>query len=471
MSEFLGTSSEKSEECSLTFPKTNGNEQLHVDDEIDMITKRIEFLRDMVDSPSRNTPTVIINRRGASQDEYEDEDVENTTPHQTDMRQVARDTIRQPFRRIDIANVRQKSKDSNIPRSMSPRPYRQGQFRRIESQSPVRRQMRPIKKHIPQWDDTPDRKGCTMRKLNNFSGKEIESWQDWLMSFERTTRNAGLFDDEVLAMRFSECLSGVALSFYNRMTIEEQESWQLTKALFNSRFGVEGYASQGRSALNSLRIKERESAVAYKQRFVEAWERAYPSHGGRTNKCDELMVDKFIETIQDREACMFIGQQRPRTVDQACEALDSWLMGRDRVSQQNVYAGFKSTAVHETLANKKPMNTPENSEIQRLTSELNELKKSLDRVLQSQKDRKSRQNQRQPAGQRQWRSPPAHIREKYNLPVNMKRQGCWWCGADSHPRHSIRDCPVRLGQEAQRPGSTYKKPGPVEHARIAGQEN
>jgi hypothetical protein len=72
-------------------------------------------------------------------------------------------------------------------------------------------------------------------------------------------------------MRFSECLSGVALSFYNRMTIKEQESWQLTKALFNSRFGVEVYASQGRSLLNSLRIKERQSDVAYKQRFVEAW--------------------------------------------------------------------------------------------------------------------------------------------------------------------------------------------------------
>jgi hypothetical protein len=63
-----------------------------------------------------------------------------------------------------------------------------------------------------------------MRKLNNFSGNKIESWQDWLMSFERTTCNAGLFDDEILAMRFSECLSGVALSFYNRMTIKEQES-------------------------------------------------------------------------------------------------------------------------------------------------------------------------------------------------------------------------------------------------------
>jgi hypothetical protein len=76
------------------------------------------------------------------------------------------------------------------------------------------------------------------------------------------------------------------------------------------------------------------------------------------------MVDKFIETLQDREACMFIGQQRPKTVDQACEALNSWLMGRDRVSQQNVYAGFKSTATQETSANKKSVNEVANPEIQ-----------------------------------------------------------------------------------------------------------
>jgi hypothetical protein len=103
-----------------------------------------------------------------------------------------------------------------------------------------------------------------MRKMVYFSGKETESWQDWLMSFKRTTRNAGLFGDEILVMRFSECLAGVALSYYNRLTIEEQDSWQLTKALFNYWFENEGYASHGRSQLNYLSINDRESSVAYK---------------------------------------------------------------------------------------------------------------------------------------------------------------------------------------------------------------
>jgi hypothetical protein len=83
----------------------------------------------------------------------------------------------------------------------------------------------------------------------------------------------------------------------------------LTKVLFNSKFGVEGYASHGSSQLNPLRIKDRESAVAYKQRFVEDWEIAYQSHGGRTNRCDKPMVAKLIEMIQDHETCIFIGQR------------------------------------------------------------------------------------------------------------------------------------------------------------------
>jgi hypothetical protein len=56
-----------------------------------------------------------------------------------------------------------------------------------------------------------------------------------------------------------------------------------------------------------------------------------------------------------------------------------------------VYAGLKSTATQETLVNKKPASEVAIPEIQQLTSEVNELKKLLKRVLQSNKDRKARQ--------------------------------------------------------------------------------
>jgi hypothetical protein len=79
MSEFLGTSSSHSEECHITFPEKEGNERTYVDEEINMITMRIEFLQGMVNSPFRNTPTLIINRRGRSQDSS-NEERENIPP-------------------------------------------------------------------------------------------------------------------------------------------------------------------------------------------------------------------------------------------------------------------------------------------------------------------------------------------------------------------------------------------------------
>ena len=79
MSEFLGDSSVQSDKCLFTFPGDQGSRRNDVDDKIDIIMKRIEFLQDMVNSPSRNNPTVIMNRRGRSQDKAS-EDRENMPP-------------------------------------------------------------------------------------------------------------------------------------------------------------------------------------------------------------------------------------------------------------------------------------------------------------------------------------------------------------------------------------------------------
>jgi hypothetical protein len=135
------------------------------------------------------------------------------------------------------------------------------------------------------------------------------------------------------------------------------------------------------------------------------------------------MVDKFIKTIQDHKACIFIGQQRPLTEDQACEALDSWLMGRNRVGQQSAYAGVKPVPSKETFVIKKGANDS-NPKIEQLTNELSELKKSLNRVLQSNRDRKVQQSEKLKGARKHWKSPSPHIRQKYNLPNNNKCEGC-----------------------------------------------
>ncbi len=124
-----------------------------------------------------------------------------------------------------------------------------------------------------------------------------------------------------------------------------------------------------------------------------------------------------------------------------------------------MYAGFKPD--HKPAATKQ--NT--SSEVERLTSELAELKKAVEKVLSSQNDR--RQQKRYNGGKREWHSPPPKIKERYILPPNSKKSGCWFCGEDKFPRHNIARCPKRLAQEAARPGSTVRN---YEAARLVSQQ-
>jgi hypothetical protein len=51
---------------------------------------------------------------------------------------------------------------------------------------------------------------------------------------------------------------------------------------------------------------------------------------------------------------MLVGQKRPVTVAQACEALDNWLMGRDRVNQQICMLGqTNSNSTHTLICKQK----------------------------------------------------------------------------------------------------------------------
>ena len=439
-----------------------------LDEEISRLTKRIDFLAGMVYTPKRNTPTVQFKPRqlfeNNEQVEFDFTARLNSEAERCNM-EYPQENGRKPALRenINLYNVphnralynRNKSRDSRVPRREIPVAQQiELPKRRVSSPSPEYRHrefmQRDMSRSPIQWDDIPRESRRAMRKPPTFSGKDNESWHDWLLNFERIARNARLFDDDVLAMRFGECITGVALSFYNRMTIEEQSSWELTKALFNSRFGIDGNATKGRAELANLFLREGESAVAYKQRFVEAWEKVYPTHGSRTNRCDEIMVDKFLDTINDREACMFIGQKNPQSVDNACEALHSYLIGKARAGRQSICV----------VANNKQITQKSNTEIDSLKTELSQLKEAIEKLAnrnnQNKNNGQNNKNKR-PFTQNRWRSPPNYVKEMYKLPELKERKGCWFCGDDKPPRHSIHNCPKRIEQEIKHPGSTVRK--------------
>lgn len=53
----------------------------------------------------------------------------------------------------------------------------------------------------------------------------------------RAGKHVGLCDDREIVIHFSECLEDTALSFFNRLTPMEQDSWRLAKERFDACFG------------------------------------------------------------------------------------------------------------------------------------------------------------------------------------------------------------------------------------------
>ena len=74
-------------------------------------------------------------------------------------------------------------------------------------------------------------------------------------------------------------------------------------------------------ALNKLTPNEGESAEAYKHRFIRVFDELYPGQPTKTDVRDPRMVDRFLETIKDKDLCFHLGTKDPVTVDQCCRGL------------------------------------------------------------------------------------------------------------------------------------------------------
>ena len=102
------------------------------------------------------------------------------------------------------------------------------------------------------WDNFDA--GYRPRRPANFTGEEKESWHDWLLNFERIRRSHMAEDDETtICSIFGDCLSGQALSFFNRLPRRSQYDWEAVKEAFEERFGLEHGSYKHKAALDALR--------------------------------------------------------------------------------------------------------------------------------------------------------------------------------------------------------------------------
>ena len=323
-------------------------------------------------------------------------------------------------------------------------------------------------------DSSSDRSRLSLRRVKRrfrrpdpFTGSQSESWNSWMTHFERKLAFSGIRDDYEQAFYFSESVKDVALRFFNsNLTEEEQTSWQLCRERFQARFGAPAENARGRSELATMKLKTGESAMAFCQRFVEAWEKVYTSKRVSVSSRDPYMVEQFISAIGDNQAIVHVACQPHDSLEEVCKALQQWL-------DANSFAGSQKPGKFSRLENRIPDMPVYASEERKengadiLASQLKEFKETAELVQKTLSGSgatgvTSKSKPGKQTGDKVTRLPKWAA--SYKL-VKCPRWGyCWYCG-QKEANHTLKTCPKRLKQEKEQPGSSRKQTGessPVE---------
>ena len=340
-----------------------------------------------------------------------------------------------------------------------PRSERRGRFSDVESSSSdcstdrSRRSVKVWRRHFKRPDP--------------FTGEPGESWSAWQTNFERKLTFAAIDDDFDRVVYFSDSIKGTALRFYNsNLSDREQSSWKLCKRRFQARFGPPAENTVGRAELASMTLRKGESAMAFCQRFIEAWEKVYTSVEVSTSSRDPYMVEQFISAIGDEQAIVHVGCQPHETLDEVCRSLQQWL-------NANSFAGTQKGG-NLRLKNKNELRVPElpvysNVEepllgMEAIMQPIKSLQKTVDSLKQS-VQQGARPKSRGKVDKRSGDEISFDIvtrlpswTKEYKLVGTPRRGCCWFCGEKAKPtKHNLKTCPKRLEMEKKNPGSTFKR--------------
>lgn len=208
--------------------------------------------------------------------------------------------------------------------------------------------------------------------------------------------------------------------------------------------------------------------MAFCQRFVEAWEKVYTSRSVSTTSRDPYMVEQFIGAIGDNEAIVYVACQPHDSLDEVCKALQKWLDAHSFAGAKSSTLGKRSRG--ELHLPEMPVYTsgePECIDTEALASQINNLKETAEQVKASLAESMKKTSQRTGnfgRNSKNYGKPVEKLPKwagKYKLVENPRWGFCWFCD-EQDPDHHIRNCPKRLKQEKQHPGSTFQKKKPRE---------
>ena len=353
-----------------------------------------------------------------------------------------------------------------------------------------------------------------VRRPTYFSGNEKENWTDWVQTFDRMLHYTGCSEDYEITFRFQECLKDTALTYFNRLTRNRQTSWSVVRKAFNERFGDRSEGERGRSALQQIRLQEKDTASSFCARFEDAWEKAYPSHRIYPYVKDEILVDKFIECVNNREAQLFMARRGPRTygelkaVFQRFMAGNAWVLGNSWIRQASKENATQVRSASDACSELDDRHTPAKAKgrprtraqsanaatdkrdareaevaagVARELAQLRQLFSAQVAVQPTQNTARPKKRtggsgnrgpgavKTNPQAQSQGANTSAAQAERrkraeerrnqhlitYLTPYAGKGNVCFYCGAPISKAHTVVTCPTRLKDEEARPGSTY----------------
>ena len=256
---------------------------------------------------------------------------------------------------------------------------------------------------------TDNSAGRPVQKPTVFDGQS--SWEAYMTQFE-IVAEINQWDGPDKAAFLAASLRGPALTVLSNLPSESRIHYPSLLAALESRFGNKRQTELHRMKLRN-RVRRRDETLPELAEDIERLARlAYPD--APVEVLETLTKDQFIDALNDDETRLRVAQARPTSLRAALGTaleIESFSLAARRRARtvRESPTEIKMESYVDPLEDTVKRNTEFLTELKKITSELREVVKSVNR-----------------GGKNQTRSPPRGKRK------------CWTCGSEDHLQQDCR---------------------------------
>ena len=155
-----------------------------------------------------------------------------------------------------------------------------------------------------------------------YDGSSV-SFVAFLESFNAGAEMAGWQDAQKL-YRLRQSLRGEALEYFTtQLSEEDKPSFDAAVQVLQSRFEEKKAPATYRAQLRNRQMQPKESATEFLAALKKLAVRAYPETNNKTR--DSIVLQHFLNGLQDHQAAMHIGMKQPATLEEAEAAYETYV--------------------------------------------------------------------------------------------------------------------------------------------------